>query len=255
MSKPLRILIVDDEAPARRKLQRLLKDDPRVASVAEVPDGLAAVAALRKGGVDLVLLDVQMPGLSGFDVVETVGPAVMPPVVFVTAFDQHAVRAFEVQALDYLLKPVSRDTLDRALDRARAGTRDEPADSARLAALLADLQQQRPRFLQRLVVGERDRLRLVRIADVRFFQAAGNYVEVHTAEKIHLVRESLAALEDRLDPARFARIHRSVIVNVDRVSHLEPWGHGDYEVTMQDGTQLRLSRRYRERLLPDAHGS
>lgn len=250
MSEKLKILVVDDEAPARSRLKRLLARDPRAGAVSEAEDGPAAVAAIDAGGIDLVLLDIQMPGMTGFEVIEAVGTDAMPSVVFVTAYDEHALDAFEVQALDYLLKPVSAARLGEALDRAQEKRRGGDRLQEKLVALLEGLGE-REEPLRRLVVPEKNRLTVVPVDRIRFLRAAGNYVEVHGPGKPRLWRGTLTSLEGRLDPHRFVRIHRSTIVNLDAVQALEPWSHGDYEVVLDDGERLRLSRRYRDRLLPD----
>lgn len=241
---PLRVLVVDDEPPARRRLLALLAGEPDV-EAADAADGLQAVEAIRSAPPDLVLLDVQMPGLTGFDVIGTVGADAMPPVVFVTAYDEHALRAFEVNAVDYLVKPVVEGRFRKALERARErlGARETG-----LAPLVQQLQPGAEK-LSRLVVSKGDKLRLVPLADVVYLSAAGNYVEVHTATDVTLLRETMARLESRLPGERFARIHRSEIVNLDFVLELEPWFHGDWVVVLKTGEKLRLSRRYQDRLL------
>ena len=247
---PLRILIVDDEQPARLKVRRHLEGRPEVGAVAEAADGLAAVEAIRRDQPDLVFLDIQMPALNGFEVIEAVGAEAMPKVVFVTAFDDYAIRAFDVSALDYLLKPYSDERFDAAF--ARAIERLGPHMAADRAALVR--LQAGERFggdrLRRLVVGDRGRLELVPVAKVTHLTAAGNYVEVHAEGQCHLVRATLAGLERRLDADRFVRIHRSTIVNLDHVKVLQADLGGDYEVLLRDGTALRLSRRYKDRVLP-----
>lgn len=247
----VRVLIVDDEAPARRKLRSHLAGRPGIEVAGEAADGLAAVESIRTLRPDLVLLDIQMPGLSGFEVIETVGVDVMPAVVFVTAYDEFAVEAFEVQAVDYLLKPYSRERLERALERAlRAIEHREDGREAVRGLLDRVLAGRRP--LRRLVVKSGDRLLLVPLHDVLHLAADGNYVKVHTPSGVHLLRETLTALEARLDPERFARIHRSEIVNLDAVKEIQPYFHGDLVVVLRNGEQLRLSRRYRDRVLgPD----
>jgi two-component system LytT family response regulator len=245
----MRVLVVDDEPPARRRLLSLLSAEADVTAT-EARDGLEAVEALREDPPDLVLLDVQMPGMSGFDVIDAIGAEAMPPVVFVTAYDEHALRAFEVHAVDYVLKPVVEERLRKALTRAREriGAKDE-----RLAPLLSSVRGEGGgERLSRLVVKKGEKLRLVPVGEVVYLSASGNYVDVHVAGgETYLLRETLTRLEGRLDPARFARIHRGEIVNVDFVKELEPWFHGDWEVVLKDGRRLRLSRRYQDRLLAD----
>jgi two-component system LytT family response regulator len=240
----LRVVIVDDEPRAREKLQRYLADDPRVRVVGEAGDGIAAVRVVEEERPDLVLLDIQMPELDGFDVLASIDLDPLPRIVFVTAHDEHALRAFEVNALDYLLKPVDRVRLDEAVTRAAAAptsARPDPREALR----------DRPgpvRPLTRFLVRSRGRIRLVPVEDVDWIGAAGNYVELHVGDATHLVRGTLQSLEKRLPDSTFARIHRSTIVNLDRVRALHPWSHGDLQVELSDGTELRLSRRYRDRL-------
>jgi two-component system LytT family response regulator len=247
-----RVLIVDDEAPARRKVRAHLGDGALVDVVGEAASGSEAVEAIRTLRPDLVFLDVQMPGMSGFEVIEAVGAEAMPAVVFVTAYDEFAVEAFEVQAVDYLMKPFHADRFRQALARAmdRLARREEPRES--LARLLEAMLKKTPRDAQRLLVREGDRIFFVPVREVVRLSAEGNYVQVHTARgQRHLLRETLARLEARLDPERFARIHRSEIVNVDFVSEVQPAFHGDYTVRLKNGEEVRLSRRYQDRLLRD----
>lgn len=239
----LRVLIVDDEAPARTKLLRYLEADDRTEVVGEAANGVEAVERIESLRPDVVLLDVQMPGLDGFDVLAALERDAVPHIVFVTAHDEHAVRAFEVRALDYLLKPVDRERLRSAIGRV--------LEADRRTASPFDVLEDRPRsgeLLERFLVRERGRLRLVPVADVDWIGAAGNYVELHVGRSTHLVRGSLKELDDRLPAGRFARVHRSTIVNLDRVKELQPWSHGDLLVLLDDGTELRLSRRYRDRI-------
>jgi two-component system, LytTR family, response regulator len=246
----VRVLIVDDEAPARRKVRTHLADAAGVDVVGEAASGPEALEAIRALRPDLVFLDVQMPGMTGFEVIEAVGPEAMPAVVFVTAYDEFAVEAFEVQAVDYLMKPFHADRFRQALSRAldRIARREEPGES--LARLLASLLKKAPREGQRLLVRDGERIFFVPLREVVRLSADGNYVQVHTARgQRHLLRETLARLEARLDPERFARIHRSEIVNVDFVAEVQPAFHGDYTVRLKNGEEVRLSRRYQDRLL------
>lgn len=244
----IRVLLTDDEPPARRKLAAHLRDEADVEIAGEAANGLEAVEKIGSLSPDLVFLDIQMPGLTGIDVVETVGPAAMPPVVFVTAYDEYAVRAFDLEAVDYLLKPYDAERFRTAMERARRRLAG-PGPAASLERLVAAL---RPRHLDRFVVRYGEKVLLVPARSVLRLEAEGNYVRVHTAEGSHLVRETLARLEERLDPRRFARVHRSEIVAIEAVRELLPWSHGDYVAVLRDGTQVRVSRRYQSRLLGDA---
>lgn len=248
----LRVLVADDEPPARRKLLGHLREEPDVEVAGEAANGLEAVERIGSLAPDLVFLDVAMPGLSGLEVVEAVGPAAMPPVVFVTAFDEYAVRAFELEALDYLLKPYDAERFRKAMERVRRRLSAPPAGAAALERLVAAL---RPReHLARFVVREGEKVLLVPAREVIRLEAEGNYVRLHTAAASHLVRDTLARLEERLDPRRFARVHRSEIVAVDAVRELLPWSHGDLVAVLRNGAQVRVSRRYQERLLGEKPG-
>jgi len=242
----LRAVIVDDEPHARAKLRRFLARDARVELVGEAEDGVEALRVLEATRPDLLFLDIQMPEMDGFGVLEELEPTVNPRVVFVTAHDQHALRAFEVRALDYLLKPVDQERFDEAVERAveahRAGTAVVDARS-----VLSELPGER-RQLSRFLVRSRSRMVLVPAGRVDWIGSASNYVELHCGKETHLVRGTLQDLEERLDPSRFVRIHRSTIVNLERVRELHPWSHGDLMLVLDDGTELRLSRRYRDRL-------
>ena len=249
MQTPIRTLIVDDEPLCRERLRTLLEGDADVAVVGECGDGAEAVAALREGGCDLVFLDVQMPILDGLEVVEAVGPGRMPTVVFVTAYDRYALRAFEVQALDYLLKPFDRERFDKALARAKAHVRrDRSAEASRQLLDLLKEARPGPRHLERLVIKSGGRIFFLKAEEIDWIEAAGNYLRLHAAGETHLLRETMNALEERLDPARFLRIHRSTMVNIERVKEIQPLFHGDYVVLLRDGTELTLSRTYRQRV-------
>jgi two-component system, LytTR family, response regulator len=245
----IRTVIVDDEPVARRRLRRLLRGAPDVDVIGECADGATAVEIARVLRPDLVLLDVQMPELDGFGVLQNLAPEQMPDVIFVTAHDRYAVRAFEVHALDYLLKPVDADRLADALERARGRLLERqraPVDS-RLLALLQDLAAER-RYLARLPVKSDGRILVVDLADVDWIGAADNYVTLHAGTREHLLRETMGRLERELDPEHFVRIHRSAIVQIDRVRELVSDFHGDFEVVLRDGTRLTLSRSYRAKV-------
>jgi two-component system LytT family response regulator len=246
---PIRTLIVDDEPLARQRIRDLLERDPDVLVVAECADGDEAIAAIREQAPDVVFLDVQMPEKGGFDVVEAFDADRLPAIVFVTAFDQYALRAFEVCAIDYLLKPFDEDRFARTLARAKAQARGARSDDVerRVLALVEELRA-RTRHLDRLMIKSGGHLFFLKTEEVDWIEAEGNYVRLHAGEASHLLRETVAALEAQLDPARFLRIHRSTIVNLDRVREIHPLFHGEYRVVLKDGTKLTLSRGYRDRL-------
>lgn len=244
-----RVLIADDEPLGRARLRMLLAQEPWVEIVAECADAPATIAAIEKLRPELVFLDVQMPGGSGFDVIETVGAARMPFVIFVTAFDRYALRAFDVHALDYLLKPFDRDRFRDALTRARERIDRHPNGDLerRLLALVTDLKPG-PQPLERFVIKSGGRVFFLRAADIEWIEAAGNYVKLHIGAETHVFRETMNSLEARLDPSVFFRIHRSHIVNIERVRELQPWFNGEYVVFLTSGARLTLSRGYRDKL-------
>lgn len=239
----LRVLLVDDEAPARARLRRLLQAEPGVTVAGEADDGAQAIEAIRALDPDLVLLDIQMPNGTGFDVIDTVGPDAMPPVIFVTAYDEHALRAFEVRALDYLLKPVAADRLAQALARARSDTLDRATRAATIHDMLESVAPRQ--HVSRILVHLEDRAVLVPVDRIDWIEADRNYVWLHSTGKSVLHRQSISAIEARLDPQRFLRVSRSVIVRLDAVREFHPWSHGDYRVVLHDGTTTMWSRRYR----------
>ena len=243
-----RILIADDEPLGRARIRMLLANEP-VEIVAETADGPSTVAAIEKLQPELVFLDIQMPGGSGFDVIEAVGAARMPFVIFVTAFDRYALRAFDVHALDYLLKPFDRERFRDALTRARERIEHHSdADLERkLLALVNDLKPG-PQPLERFVIKSGGRVFFLRARDIEWIEAAGNYVKLHVGPETHVFRETMNSIEAKLDPAVFFRIHRSHIVNIERVRELQPWFNGEYVVFLTSGARLTLSRGYREKL-------
>ena len=247
----LRALIVDDETLARQRIRQLLQKSADVEVVGECANGVEAVQAIEDLGPDLVFLDIQMPELDGFGVIEAVGADRMPATLFITAYDQHALRAFEVHALDYLLKPFDAARFHAALARARRWCAREAggAPEARpdLEALMAGLRKERP-WLDRVLVKQGDRHLLVRVASVQWIEAEDNYVRLHVEGTSHLLRQTMAGLLERLDPRPFRRIHRSAIVNLDFIREFQPWTSGDQLVIMRDGTRLTLSRTYRDQV-------
>ena len=247
------VAIVDDEPPARARLRRLLADHPDVTIVAECGDGAAAVQAIETTVPDLVLLDIQMAELDGFDVLRALEMPRLPEIIFVSAFDQYALRAFRVHALDYVLKPVEEDRLSEALSYARTRLADRPSQvSSGVSALLRELTLDRP-YLARIPMRGDGRVRVLDLAEVDWIGAADNYVSLHVGGREHLVRDTIARLEQRLDPQQFVRIHRSTIVRFDRITELIPDRHGDFQIRLKNGTTLAMSRTFRP-LVEDRFG-
>ena len=247
----IRTLIVDDEPLARDGVRLLLQEDPGVEVVGEAADGRRAAAMIKEQRPDLVFLDVQMPVMDGFAALDSVAADWLPVVVFATAYDKYAIKAFEVHAIDYLLKPFTRERFRHALDRAREqlAARGSHESRRRLLELLAeriDAEGQTRRF----VVKAGDGYRLVKASDITSVQAQGNYVKLTTASGSHMMRMTMADVEKRLDPKVFARIHRSTVVNIDCIRQITPAWRGDFEVLLADGQKLRMSRHFRDRLLP-----
>lgn len=254
---PVRVLIVDDESLARDTIRLLLEEQPQIEIIGECQDGDEAVDAILADPPDLVFLDIQMPGKNGFDVIEAVGPERMPVVIFATAYDQYALRAFEAHALDYLLKPYDDERFSSALDHALRRIQEQQVGALgnQLMALVEERRAERGESrmavqepLERLMIKERDTLFFIKTEDIDWIEAAGDYVKLHVGGKTHLLRESMKGMEDQLDGRTFVRIHRSTIVNVERIAKLEAHFHGDYMVFLKDRTKLRLSRRYWDRL-------
>ena len=246
----LTALVVDDEPIARRAVLRLLRDDPQIRVLGECGDGASAVVAIRSQRPDLVFLDIQMPAMTGMEVVAQVGAERMPATIFVTAYEQYAVRAFEANALDYLVKPFSRERFAATLQRAKARV-SASANEASSAQILQALEALRRRddYLERIPVRVDEHLAFVAVDDVVWIKANGNLVQIHLADRVHELRETMTALAARLDPRRFARVHRSAIVNLRRVKTVHPWFNGHHVVTMDNGQQLRMSRYQHEAFL------
>lgn len=244
----VRTLIADDEPLARDRLRQLLAERPEIVLVGECGDGRQAVEAIQKQAPELIFLDIQMPELDGFEVLEAVSVEPMPVIVFVTAHNQFALRAFEVHAMDYLLKPFDRERFESALSRALEQVKHREAGRSEAQTAVLSEMQAAAKPLERLAVKSDGRITILKIAEIDWIEAAHNYVEIHQDKQSHLLREPISAIEQRLPPEKFVRISRSVIVNVDKVKQLEPLFHGEYSVTMQNGERLTLSRRYRNKL-------
>jgi two-component system, LytTR family, response regulator len=243
----IRALIVDDEPLARERIRALLANEPDIAVTGECINGAQAVAAIRDTKPDLVFLDVQMPGMGGFDVIRDLPKEQMPLVIFVTAYDQHALKAFEVHALDYLLKPFKQARFKETLQHAREAlaSRQAAENSQKLLALI-NRSQPAPEHLARIPVRNGDRVVFVKTDQVDYIESAGNYVVLHAGKENHVVRETLTALEEKLDPKQFLRISRSTLVNADRIKELQPLFKGEHAVLLHNGKQLTMTRGIRE---------
>ena len=235
----MRILIVEDEIPARERLRRLLAGVQGIELVGEAEDGVQSVEMIETLSPDLVLLDIQMPGLDGFGVIQALENP--PPIVFVTAYDEYAIRAFEVNALDYLLKPFSRARLEQAIHRARTALAGEKAFAARLRPLLESLAA-RGTYLTRLAVRDRDRIRILNAQEIDWINVEDEQVVVHAGDKVYPTRHTLTDLASRLDPTTFFRTHRSAIVNLNRVHEIIPWFKGSHKLRLTTGAEVDLSR-------------
>jgi two-component system LytT family response regulator len=256
MLEKIRTLIVDDEPLARRNLRLLLERDPQIEIIGECRNGREAVQSVNKLSPDLIFLDIQMPEMDGFDVLASVGTEQIQAIIFVTAFDQYALKAFEVHALDYLLKPFDDARFQRALEQAKSQIEQKALNriSGKLLALLEERESKReqraPRktYLTRLMVKLASRVVLLKVNEIDWIEADGNYAKLHIGKKAHLLREKMHDLEAQLNPQKFVRIHRSIIVNLDRIKEMHPHFNGDYIVVLEDGVQLKLSRSRREHL-------
>lgn len=242
-----RILVVDDEALARDRLRRLLRKYATRPGIDAARTGEEAVKAIGEYEPHLVFLDIQLPDFNGFDVIDAVGPGRMPPVIFVTAYDAYAIRAFDVQAVDYLVKPYTEERFRQAFERACRRRHDAEAEGELQRVLETVEGGQRSPYLRRVMVrSAQEGVLVLRAAEIDWIEAANNYVRLHVGGRTHVLREKLSSMQARLDPQQFARIHRSLIVNLDRIVRMRPWYSGDYRITLEDGTEVRMSRTYRE---------
>ena len=246
----IRALIVDDEPLARERIRTLLDHESDIEVIAECGDGLSAIAMIERERPDLLFLDVQMPELDGFGVLEALTDApALPAIIFVTAYDNYALRAFEVHALDYLLKPFDRERFSRSVERVRAQLlrAKKGAFDEQLLALLTDIKAE-PKHLERLVVKSSGRVFFIRTEEIDWIEAASNYVRLHTGRESHLMRETMTTLESKLNPEKFLRVNRSAIVNIEKIKEMHPLFRGEYEIVLHNGTRLHMGRAYREKL-------
>jgi two-component system, LytTR family, response regulator len=245
----IRALIVDDEPLAREWVRSAVAEDPELEVMGECGDGFEAAEAIRRLKPDLVFLDVQMPGLDGFGVLEALSPEEIPAVVFVTAFDQYAVRAFEAQAVDYLMKPFSKERVEEAVRRVRELVKGKSLEDFResISRIVEKIRRDRS-FPEWVLLKADGKNVFVKVKDIDWIESSRNNVRIHVGPTIYLLHETTSAIASRLDPKKFLRIHRSAIVNIERIKELHPWFNGDYAVILRDGTQLTLSSSYRDRL-------
>jgi two-component system, LytTR family, response regulator len=242
----IRTVVVDDEPLAREWIRQHLPSDDGFEVVAECEDGFKAVATIEQTKPDLLILDIQMPGLDGFGVLRMLEGGPLPAVVFVTAFDRYAVAAFEVHAIDYLLKPVSPERLSEALERSKASLQRKASDDT--AAQLLGLLKEVRRYPDWFLIKSNGRSHFIRVRDIDWIESKRNNVLLHVGTASHLYHDTTGGIESKLDPARFLRVHRSTIVNIERIKDLHPWFNGDYAVTLKDGTKLTLSNSYKQKL-------
>ncbi|MCC6397812.1 MAG: response regulator transcription factor [Bacteroidetes bacterium] len=252
----IRTLVVDDEPLARQGIRHFLEKDPELEILGEAGDGVEALERIRADHPDLVFLDVQMPEMNGFEVLECLSPEELPLVVFVTAYDQYALNAFQVHALDYLLKPYEDERLQEAVDRAKSTLRQKNGTQStrRLIEMLDSTKADRAR-VGRIMVRSGGRITFVRVEDVDWIEAQGDYICLHTQGKKHLVREKISEMEAQLSPEHFLRIHRSTMINVSRIKEMQPLFHGEYSVVLQDGTRLTMSRSFRDKVFDRLTGT
>jgi two-component system LytT family response regulator len=246
---PIRALIADDEALARKFIRRLLKEDDDFEVVGECSNGKEAVAMIRKENPDVVFLDVQMPEMDGFGVIESIAIERLPQIIFTTAYEQYAIRAFELHAVDYLLKPFDHARFKDAIKHAKERFRSERPNegSAQIDALLASIKS-KPQYVDRLVIKAGGRITFLNTCEIDWIEADDKYVHLHTSKANPMVRQTLTAMEAQLDPQKFRRVHRSAIVNVERIKELQPLFSGEHSILLDDGTKLTLSRNYKDKL-------
>ncbi len=255
MENKIRVLVVDDEPLARRGIRQLLESEKDFEIAGEAANGREAISAIQKLAPDLVFLDIQMPLLDGFSFIEKVGAGFLPEIVFVTAYDEHAIRAFEINALDYLLKPIDAERFQKTLNRVRERIKNEQTKEIdqRLSTLLRDLEAAKsncepPSYLERVAVKEAGRITFVDVDEIDWISSDGNYVQLHAKGKTHLLRETMDGIERKLNPQKFLRLRRSTIVRIEQIKELHPLFNGEFEIILKNETKLSSSRRYRQNL-------
>jgi two-component system, LytTR family, response regulator len=241
-------VLVDDEQPARTKLISFLKDEKEVGQIIEAGNGLEAIEKIKSENPDLVMLDIQMPGKNGFEVIEEIGTDNMPAVIFVTAYDQYALDAFEINAIDYLLKPFDKERFSKSFNRAVEELKLKKGNTNEIKLILDEIKKEK-KYLDRIMVNTGVKYFFVNTNDIIYISAEEKYVEIHSAKGKYLLRETMNNVDESLDPNKFARIHRSYIVNIEQIQEMQPWSHGDYVVILKNGEKIQMSRRYKDRLM------
>jgi two-component system LytT family response regulator len=244
----LKIIVIDDEQPARKKLISFLKEHRGNFIIYEAANGIEAIEKINSLFPDLVFLDIQMPGMTGFEVIEHIGVEKMPVVVFVTAYDQYALDAFEVNAIDYLLKPFDTDRFRKALDKALEKIEIKKTRKTELTNLLYEINHAK-KFTERFLINHASKYFFVPVSEIVYISSEEKYVSLHTINGSYLLRETMNNMEKKLDPEKFARIHRSFIVNISQIKEMQPWSHGDYIIILKNGEKINMSRRYKDRLI------
>ena len=245
----MKVLIVDDEQPARKKIISFLNNEKEIEQIFEAGNGLEAIDKIRNDKPDIVFLDIQMPGKDGFGVLAEIGSENMPPVVFVTAYDQYAIDAFDVNAVDYLLKPFDQERFKVSFNRVLDEIKIKRNKSDELRLILNEIKKEK-KYLDRILISVGAKYFFVALKEILYISSAEKYAELHTIKGKYLLRETMTNLEASLDPEMFARIHRSYIVNIEQIQEMQPWSHGDYVVILKNGEKLQMSRRFKDRLMP-----
>lgn len=243
----MKVLVVDDEQPARKKIISFLKKEKEKISISEAGNGNEAVEKIRKEKPDLVCLDIQMPGIDGFGVIEEIGTDKIPAVVFVTAYDQYAIDAFEVHAVDYLLKPFDEERFFKSYHRALERIRSNAEKTENIQLIIEQIKKEK-KYLKRLLVNVGSRYFFINVVDISHISAEEKYINLHTEKGCYLIRETMNNIEAGLDPEKFVRVHRSFIVNVGHIKEMQPWSHGDFVIVLKNGEEIQMSRRYKDRL-------
>ena len=247
----MKALVVDDEQPARKKIISFLKTENEIDKIIEAGNGIEAIEKIKNENPDIVFLDIQMPGLDGFGVINEIGVEDMPSVVFVTAYDQYAINAFDVNAVDYLLKPFDKERFSKSFHRVMEEIKSKKRKTDDLKMILTELKKEK-KYLERFLVSVGSKYFFVAVREIIFISSAEKYVELHTAKGKYLLRDTMNNVEESLDPEKFARVHRSYIVSIDQVLEMQPWSHGDYIALLKSGEKLNVSRRYRGNLFGKA---